>query len=133
MGNYQLEYGALNELAEEFIKMDDNLKSNIKEVATEIGEQLKRNTEAAIPRASKPTHGVHLADDVKLNVKATEKKATITVSGGKKTGSLWFIVDNGHIAQNGRFVGGAHFTDKAYRATDVETPVNRFIQEILHE
>lgn len=133
MGKFQLEYDALNELSDEFLLMDKSLKSKIKGVAQEIGNKLKRNTESAIPRSAKATHGVHMADDVKMSVSVGDKKTSITVKGGKKTGSLWFIVDNGHVAQNGKFVPGAHFTDKAYNATEVEGPVDKFIQEILHE
>lgn len=133
MGKYQLQYDALNELSNEFLTMDNNLKSKIKGVATEIGQKLKRNTESAIPRSARPTHGVHMADDVKMSVSVSDKKASITVKGGKKTGSLWFIVDNGHVAQNGKFVAGAHFTDKAYNATEVEGPVDKFIAEVLNE
>lgn len=131
MAKYQLEYGALNELADEILMMDDTLKSRIKETAQKIGKDLKANTERAIPRSVKPTHGVHMADDVVLNVTAGAKKASITVKGGKRTGSLWFIVDNGHVAQNGKFVPGAHFTDKAYSQTEVQGPVDSLIQEIL--
>lgn len=133
MGKYQLEYDALNQLAEEFVQMDVDLKSRIKNTATQIGQQLKRNTERAIPRSIKATHGVHMADDVQMSVKVTDRKATITVNGGKRTGGLWFIVDNGHVAKNGRFVAGAHFTDKAYNATDVESPVDNLIQGVLNE
>lgn len=133
MGKYQLEYGALNDLTNELFEMNDKLKSRIKETATEIGQELKKNTEAAIPRSAKPTHGTHLADDVKMSVKVTDKKASITVNGGRKTGGYWFIVDNGHVAQNGRFVPGVHFTDKAYNATRVAEPVNKLIEDITHE
>lgn len=134
MGKYQLEYGALNELAEEFAKMDETLKGRIKETGKAIGTQLKHNTESAMPKsAGIATHGTHMADDVKLSVTTNDKKTSITVKGGKETGSLWFIVDNGHIAQNGHFIQGAHFTDKAYRATDVVGPVDKLIGEIANE
>lgn len=133
MARYQLEYDALNDLGAEFAQMDDKLLSRVQQTANKIGNQLKSNTERYIPKGKKAKHGVHMADDVKLTVKTTTKKASITVKGGSKTGSLWFIVDNGHVAQNGKFVAGAHFTDKAYNATDVEGPVNNLIQEVLNE
>ena len=133
MGKYNLEYDVLNELADEFSRMDETMKARIKKTATQIGQQLKRNTEKFIPRQTEPKHGTHLADDVVMSVKETDKKASITVKGGSKTGALWFIVDNGHVAKNGKFVAGAHFTDKAYNATDVESPVDSLIQEILNE
>lgn len=132
MAKYDLDYGALNELADELVAMDENLKSNIKDVAESIGKELKANTETAIPRSAFPKHGVHLADDVKMSVKATDKKATITVKGGAKTGKLWWAVDNGHVAQNGFFVPGVHFTDKAYNATNVSGPVDELIEEVLN-
>lgn len=133
MGKYTLEYNALNELSEEFLVMDETLKSRIKNVATQIGQQLKKNTERYIPKGKVPKHDVHLADDVKMSVKVNDKKASITVQGGSKTGGLWFIVDNGHVAKNGKFVAGAHFTDKAYNSTDVETPVDALIKELINE
>lgn len=133
MGKYTLNYDALNQLGDELQGMNETIKSQIRDTATEIGRDLKRNTEQAIPRALHPKHGTHLAEDVKMSVKVTDTNATITVNGGSKTGGYWFIVDNGHVAQNGRFVEGAHFTDKAYNATEVEKPVNQLIQEILHE
>lgn len=131
MSKCQLEYDALNDIAAEFGLMNNDLKSKIKSTATQIGQQLKQNTERFIPRSAVAKHGVHLADDVRMSVSVTDSKASITVQGGSKTGGLWFIVDNGHVAKNGRFVAGAHFTDKAYNSTDVEGPVNNLIQEIL--
>ena len=133
MGRYSFEYGALNELAAEFIQMDDTLKSEIKSTARSIGNSLKSNTETelAAHRTKEPKHGTYFADDVKLSVSAGEKRATITVSGGKATGRLWWTVDNGHVAQNGRFVSGIHFTDSAYNKTEVEAPVDSLIQGIL--
>jgi len=131
MGKYQLEYDGLSQLLDEFGQMDDVLKARIKDTATGIGQKLKSNTESAIPRGAKAKHGTHLADDVKMSVKTTDTKATITVSGGKKTGGYWFIVDNGHVAKNGTFVAGSHFTDKAYRMTEVEEPVDRLVQEMM--
>lgn len=133
MAGYQLNYGALNELAEEFINMDEILKANIKNTAQEIGKELKQNTEMAIPRETFAKHGIHLADDVKMSVKTTNKKTTITVKGGNKTGKLWWTVDNGHVAQNGYFVPGVHFTDKAYSNTNVSGPVDDLIKGVLEE
>lgn len=131
MAGYQLNYDALNELADEFKAMDDELKSSIKDIAKEIGNELKSNTEIFIPREAVAKHGVHLADDVKLSVTSNDKKTTITVKGGKQTGGYWFIVDNGHVAQNGKFVGGVHFTDKAYENTSVLEKMDAFIQRLL--
>ena len=133
MGKYTFEYDALNELSEEILLMDSTLKARIKSIATQIGNQLKKNTERYIPKGKVPKHDVHMADDVKMSVKVTDKKASITVQGGSKTGPLWFIVDNGHVAKNGRFVAGLHFTDNAYNSTDVEGPVHALIKEIINE
>lgn len=132
MAGYDINYDGLNELSNEFLFMNNALKEDIREVAKEIGTELKRNTEASIPRrAEGPKHGVHLADDVKMSVSVNDKKATITVKGGKKTGSLWWNVDNGHIAKNGKFVPGVHFTDIAHSSVDVEGHVNKLIENLV--
>lgn len=130
---YELDYSAISNLVDEFGEMDKEFKSRIRQTARKIGQQLKKNTENYIPREAVAKWGVHMADDVKMSVKVTDKKTSITVRGGKKTGSLWFIVDNGHVTRNGKFVPGVHFTDKAYNATEVEGPVDNLIQEILNE
>lgn len=132
MSKYELDFSAVSSIMDEFGDMDKTFKSQIKETAQKIGQQLKKNTENAIPRTVPPKHGVHMADDVRMSVKVTDTRTAITVQGGKKTGSLWFIVDNGHVAQNGRFVDGVHFTDKAYSATEVDAPVDKMIQELLN-
>ena len=133
MAKVTFEYGALNDLAAEFIQMDDTLKAEIKGVADEIGADLKANTVAALAahRTKEPKHGTFFSDDVRSSVKANDKRASITVNGGKATGRLWFAVDNGHVAQNGKFVQGLHFTDDAYNGTDVTTPVDSLIDKVL--
>ena len=133
MAKATFEYSALNDLAAEFIQMDDTLKAEIKGVAGEIGADLKTNAVNALAahRTKEPKHGTYFSDDVKSSVKANDKRATITVNGGKATGRLWFAVDNGHIAANGKFVQGLHFTDDAYNATDVTTPVDNLINRVL--
>lgn len=131
---YNLDYTALNDLADEIMAMPETIKEHIKPVAEEIGRTLKSNTEQVIPRLPEPKHNIHLADDVKLTVKVDDKKAMITVKGGNKTGKLWWPIDAGHInAKNGKWVGGLHFTDKAYQMTDVEGPMEALIQEIVND
>lgn len=131
MGKYQLEYDGLNELSNELLVMNNELKSKIKQTAKEIANDLATKTSQAIPREAKAKHGVHLADDVKSSVSVSDKRASITVRGGSKTGGYWWIVDNGHIAKNGKFVNGAHFTDKAFQSVNVEGPVSELINEVL--
>ena len=133
MGKYTFEYGALNDLAQEFLEMDEALKEEIKDTATLIGKNLRANTEGILAEHNlkEPKHGKHLADEVKMSVSVTDKRATITVKGGKQTGGFWWTVDNGHVAQNGRFIQGIHFTDSAYQRTEVEAPVDRMIQKVV--
>ena len=133
MAKATLNYGALNDLAAEFIQMDETLKGDIKDVADEIGRDLKSKTESALAthKTPEPKHGTYFSDDVKLSVKVGEKRASITVNGGKATGRLWFAVDNGHIAKNGKFVDGIHFTDTAYNGTDVAGPVDALVDRVL--
>ena len=134
MSKVTFEYSALNDLAAEFIQMDEKLKAEIKEVADTIGAELKTNTEAALVshKTKEPKHGTYFYDDVKLKVKTNDKRASITVNGGKATGRLWFAVDNGHVAQNGKFVAGLNFTDQAYGWTDVSGPVDDLVDRILN-
>ena len=135
MARATFEYGALNELADEFVKMNDSLKEDIKDCATEIGNNLKNNTIEVLNnhKTREPKHGTYFADDVKMTTRANDKRASITVRGGKVTGPLWWTVDNGHVAQNGRFVPGIHFTDEAYGHTEVARPVDELIQRVLGE
>ena len=48
MGKYTFEYDALNELSEEILLMDSTLKARIKSIATQIGNQLKKNTKSLV-------------------------------------------------------------------------------------
>lgn len=132
MGKYQLQYDGLNELANELLVIDNDLKDKIKQTAKVIANDLELKTSEAIPRSAKAKHGIHLADDVQSSVSVSNKRASITVRGGRKTGGYWWIVDNGHIAKNGKFVNGAHFTDKAFQSVDVEGPVNELIEEVMN-
>ena len=134
MARATFEYGALNELAAEFVQMDDALKAEIKATAQTIGRNLQTNTEAMLwaHKTKEPKHGTYFADDVKMSVSVNEKRASAKVNGGKTTGRLWWTVDNGHVAKNGKFVPGIHFTDDAYSLTDVEGPVDQMIQRVLN-
>ena len=133
MAKATFEYGALNDLAAEFVQMDEALKDEIKSTAQEIGNNLKANTVSALGshRTKEPKHGTYFADDVKMSTSVNDKRASIKVNGGKATGRLWWAVDNGHVAQNGRFVQGIHFTDEAYSKTNVERPVDDLIQRVI--
>ena len=132
MGKYTFEYDAINDLANEFLKMDASLKSEITETAREIGSQLKNNVSGILSahRTKEPKHGTYFSDEVRMRVNSSDKRTVITVSGGKQTGPLWWTVDNGHVAKNGKFVPGIHFTDTAYGQTDVTQTVDRMIQRV---
>ena len=133
MGKATFEYGALNDLAAEFVQMDAALKEEIRDTARDIGKELQSNTVTALDahRTKEPKHGTYFADDVKMSTTVNEKRASIKVNGGKATGRLWWTVDNGHVAQNGKFVPGIHFTDEAYNKTNVEGPVDSLIQRVI--
>lgn len=133
MAGYQLDYSGFNEIMDDIMEMADSLPEKIKPIAEEIGEELRLQTAQAIPRGTVPKHDIHLADDVKCTVKSTNKNTVITIKGGAKTGGYWWNVDNGHIATNGRFVPGAHFTDTAYNAVDVEGPIDALLEDIARK
>ena len=131
MGKYDLDYSEFEELEKEFAVMTDELVAQMKATAQGIGKELKANTESSIPREAVAKHGTHLADDVKLTVSSNKKKTLITVKGGKQTGRLWWNVDSGHFATNGRWVAPVHFTDAAYKMTDVEGPIDAMLSKVV--
>lgn len=78
----------------------------------------------------------HIIDDVTYKVgRARKTKAQfVSVSGGKKTWAKWILANDGHVAENGRFVPGNHFVDKTEKASErnVERIVDRFLKEIVN-
>lgn len=58
----------------------------------------------------------HMADDVSIRTVKDEFGGKVTkVQGGKKTGSLWHIVNDGNYGTNGN-----HFMDKALKEAEPE-------------
>lgn len=132
MSNYYFDFSVLEEASKEFTDMQKALESEIKEVGKQIGEELKTNTEICMPREKgEPRHGIHADEEVTLKVSKGKNKVNVSVQGGTVMGKLWWLIDDGHVAQNGRFIGGAHFTDRAYEKTNSQSYIDELLQRII--
>lgn len=132
MNDNYFDFSELDNTTKEFYDMQKALEGEIKEIGQEIGQELKRNVEATIPvEEGNPKHGTHAVDEVKVSVRKKKESIKITAEGGKVMGGYWWLIDNGHVAQDGTFVPGAHFTDKAYEMTDVEGRVENLLSRII--
>lgn len=131
MGRYQLDTD-ISWMEGYLSGLENQIQDKMKLAAMVIAGELQENTESVLREhdEKKPKHGVHLSEDVKKRIKTSSKGTIITVNGGSKTGKLWWLVDEGHIAQNGTFVPGIHFTDKAYRQTEVDEIIDNLLERL---
>ena len=88
-----------------------------REMLEETGDQLKEYIVANLNkhrRVLKNRHRVAMADDVKKTIR-TDKwgRKYVSIRGGKKTGTLWHIVNDGHLHSM-----GIHFMDGALARLD---------------
>jgi len=79
--------------------------------------RIRSGTKESVSRSKKNnTKYKHMADDVKITKKKDEfGERTIRVQGGKKTGTLWHIVNDGTYRTN-----ATHFMDKAMKEAEPE-------------
>lgn len=122
-------------------KMNDE---NLKKVLRKVGKAAKKKVQQYAPeRSQDPSYSdfgkgryKHIKEDINYVVKKTELgDMYVTISGGKTTGYKWQWVNDGHIAQNGRYVPGTHFIDKAEAAMgdDINKAVNDFMEDLLKD
>lgn len=82
-------------------------------------------------------NNVHIADDVVYRVKKSRKAGLyyVSVSGGKNTWQKWHLANDGHVAQNGRFISGNHFVEKAEIKSEqqIESIIEDFIGEVIKD
>lgn len=88
-----------------------------REMLEETGDQLKEYVVANLNkhrRVLKNRYRVAMADDVKRTIR-TDKwgRKYVSIRGGKKTGTLWHIVNDGHLHSI-----GIHFMDGALARLD---------------
>lgn len=86
-----------------------------KKILKETGQRLKKITISELNKLrTMEVKGVHMADDVKVSVR-TDKLGDkyVRVSGGKRTGTLWHIVNDGNLHST-----PTHFMDRALQQMD---------------
>lgn len=90
----------------------------------EIEAQLRRLKRQNIDRSKRPA----LADDVKMSIKQDKWGGKVVkIQGGKKTGTLWHIVNDGNLHSRPTF-----FLDAALKNLDnsIDTLWDRIIQSV---
>lgn len=115
----------------------------IKRMLREIGKYIKEVVHKYAPaRSANPSYSdagmdnyKHIVDDITFSVKRSKSEDNhyVSIKGGKWTGYKWLWVNDGHVAQDGTFVPGCHFVDKAEKAsTDgVNEIVEKYVKEAL--
>ena len=88
-----------------------------REMLEEAGDQLREYVVANLNkhrRSLKKRYRVAMADDVKRTIRTNKwGRKYVSVRGGKKTGTLWHIVNDGHLHSI-----GIHFMDGALARLD---------------
>jgi HK97 gp10 family phage protein len=97
-------------------------------VLREAGKQLKASIKRHMPKSIKLKAGrtVHMVDDVIYSVTADKKYGgkVLRVRGGKKTGTLWHIVNDGTYRSR-----ATHFMDKAI--VEVDNQMDGLLDEAI--
>lgn len=121
-------------------KMDDK---TLKQVLRKVGQAMKKKVLQYAPgKTQNPSYAdfnqseyKHIREDITYKVrKSSTGQLYVSVKGGKTTGYKWHWLNEGHIAQNGRFVPGTHFVDKAEAssADDINEAIDEFLEDILN-
>lgn len=122
-------------------KMNDE---NLRKVLRKIGTVTKKKVQQYAPEHSTaPSYAdfsegeyKHIKDDIKFVVKKSSTgELYVSVRGGKTTGYKWLWVNDGHIAQDGSYVPGTHFVDKAEATAedDINRTIDAFMEDILKD
>ena len=110
-----------------------------------IGVAVESAITATVPKSDKEFYwyegsereSVHIADDIEHRIKKARgtKELYVTISGGEKTWQKWLVVNDGHVAQNGKFVPGNYFADKAVlkAENEIDDIVDSFLQEVVRD
>lgn len=134
---------AIEGINSEIVDMLDKMENGQKKVLAQIGETVAKNVKEVAPESDAEYYyysgqkklNVHIKDDVVYKVKHSRKAESnyVSVSGGSKTWRKWHLADEGHVAQNGRFVPGNGFVDKAtiISAPAIDHIVDDMIGEII--
>ncbi len=110
-----------------------------------IGVAVEAAILTTVPRSDKEFYwyerkkreSVHIADDIEHKIKKAKgtKELYVTISGGEKTWQKWMVANDGHVAQNGKFIQGNYFADKAVvkAENEIDDIVDSFLQEVVRD
>ena len=116
-----------------------------REALEKIGVAVESAITATVPRSDNVFYwyegskreSVHIAEDIEHRIKKARgtKELYVTISGGEKTWQKWLVVNDGHVAQNGKFVPGNYFADKAVvkAENEIDDIVDSFLQEVVRD
>lgn len=134
---------AIEGLNLEIQSMVEKTGKQSKDALNQIGAAVKRNVQTAAPVSEREYYytdgqkkrNTHIKDDVVYKVKNSRKADSryVSVSGGPDTWRKWHLADEGHVTQNGRFVPGNGFTEKAVvmSESEIDEIINNMIGEIV--
>lgn len=132
---------AVEEVNDEIVAMMDKMKISPHKALIQIGEIVAQNVKIVAPESDQEYYyysgqkrqNVHIKDDVVYKVKYSLAAGHnyVSVSGGSKTWRKWHVVDEGHVAQNGRFIPGTAFVNEA---TIISAPaIDRIVDDMIGE
>lgn len=133
----------LNGIFAEVNKIVENADRNINPVLNQIGSVVAVNVEMVAPVSDedfyyykgKKVSNTHIKDDVVYRVKKSRKMDCkyVSIGGGKKTWAKWHLANDGHVAENGKFVPGNHFVEKAVLKSEdkIESLVDAFVKGVV--
>lgn len=132
---------AMEGINDEIVEMLDKMENSPRQVLAQIGEVVAKNVEAVAPVSGEEYYydsgqkkpNVHIKDDVVFKVKYSRKAESnyVSVSGGPKTWRKWHLADEGHVAQNGKFIPGSGFVDKATIMS--EAAIDHIVDDMIGE
>ena len=117
-------------------RMENDLKYGRDDCLKIIGTTVKGNVQTILPRSNKikKKNMPHMKDDVEYKIKTSSKgERYVSVGGGKKTGKLWHLVNDGHVAEDGTVVVGKHFIEAAMAQSDkeIDSIIDSFLEDVL--
>lgn len=140
----KLEYqDAMQEIFAEVNEMVENADKNINPALNQIGSVVAVNVSTVAPVSDSDYYyykgqkvpNTHLKDDVVYKVKKSRKLKNkyVSISGGKKTWAKWHLANDGHVAENGKFIPGSHFVEQAVTKSEekIDSIVDSFVKGVV--
>lgn len=134
---------SIQDLQKDISAMLDTLEEGVEPCLKQIGSVVSVEVERTAPRSDSEYYwykgekrqNTHIADDVVYKVKKKTYKhgPYVSISGGKKTWPKWVLANDGHVAENGKFIPGNHFVEKSAKASEekVDGLINRLIKGVI--